>query len=118
MDHNKTVGEKHDQGKIKAGVIIDFGLALMAVAEVGTFGIEKYKLRGGWSSVPDGIQRYEDAMWRHLIKSRYERLDDDSGLLHEAHFVWCALARLELKFRQAIIDKKDEKSDIFSGGLK
>ncbi len=82
----------------------DFGLALEAVAKVGTFGIEKYKIRGSWKHVPDGRQRYEDAMWRHLLKGKYEPTDFDSGLLHEAHFVWCALARLELLLRKDTID--------------
>lgn len=88
-----------DAGKVMAGVIADFGLALLAVSEVGTHGVKKYS-RGGWEQVPDGRQRYEDAMWRHLLKEKTELFDMDSGLLHEAHTAWCALARLELKLRK------------------
>lgn len=97
-DPKKELGAKLDQGKPLAGVVGDFGLALLAISEVGTFGIKKYA-RGSWEKVPNGRQRYEDAMWRHLLKEKTELFDLDSGLLHEAHFAWCALARLELKLR-------------------
>lgn len=105
--NDKMVGKKNDEGKTKVGVMADFGLALTAVAEVGTFGIEKYKLRGGWAHVPDGLQRYDDAMWRHLLKKKYKSFDEESGLLHEAHFVWCAIAHLELLLRQLQEDTLD-----------
>lgn len=77
-------GSKLDAGKVLAGVLEDFSLALLEVAKVGTFGANKYS-RGGWQSVPDGITRYADAKWRHLLKGRFEDLDSDSGLLHAAH---------------------------------
>ncbi len=93
-------GAKLDAGKPMAGVLGDFGLALMAVAEVGTFGANKYT-RGGWQSVPNGIERYTDAAWRHLLKEPLEPLDDDSGLSHAAHMAWNALARLELQLRES-----------------
>jgi len=92
-------GSKFDAGKTLAGVLGDFGLALMAVADVGTFGAKKYS-RGGWQSVPDGFQRYIDAMWRHLLKERYEPVDQDSGLPHIAHACWNLLAVLELMLRE------------------
>lgn len=91
-------GAKLDAGKIKAGVLGDFALALSAVAEVGTFGAEKYT-RGGWQHVPNGVERYTDAMWRHLLDENQEAFDADSGLLHAAHLAWNALARLELMLR-------------------
>ena len=91
-------GAKLDYGKTQASLLSDFSLALMAVAEVGTFGAGKYT-RGGWQSVPDGITRYSDAAWRHLLKERQESLDEDSGLHHAAHMAWNALARLELLLR-------------------
>ena len=91
-------GVKHDEGKVLAGLIGDFGLALMEVARVGTFGAEKYT-RGGWQSVPNGRERYNDAMWRHLLASSEEVIDPESGLEHELHMVWNALAKLELRMR-------------------
>lgn len=93
-------GAKLDAGKIYGSLLDDFSLALMAVAEVGTFGANKYS-RGGWQSVPNGAQRYRDAMWRHLLKERHEGCDGDSGLMHIAHRAWNALAELELVLREA-----------------
>jgi len=92
-------GAKLDAGKVLAGVLADFSLALLAVAEVGTHGAEKYS-RGGWQSVPDGETRYKDADWRHLLKGRHEDKDPDSGLLHDAHRAWNVLAALELRLRR------------------
>lgn len=92
----KTQGVKHDDGKIKAALLLDFRNALTAVAEVGTFGADKYT-RGGWQSVPDAETRYSDALWRHLLT---EGNDEESGLLHVAHAAWNILALLELKIHQ------------------
>ena len=94
-----VAGAKLDNGKMQAGVLKDFSLALMAVAEVGTFGANKYT-RGGWQSVPNGIERYEDAFWRHLLAERHDPIDADSELLHVSHLCWNLLARLELMLRK------------------
>jgi len=101
-------GAKLDDGKIMGGVLKDFSLALKAVAEVGTFGAKKYT-RGGWQSVPNGIERYGDALWRHLLSERHEPIDTDSKLLHEAHLAWNSLARLELILRKDLgrVDNSD-----------
>jgi len=92
-------GAKLDAGKVSASLLGDFSLALRAVAEVGTFGARKYT-RGGWQTVPNGQERYSDAMWRHLLAERHEPNDADSGLAHAAHLAWNALARLELALRE------------------
>jgi hypothetical protein len=91
-------GAKLDAGKTMAGVLADFPRALKAVAEVGTFGAKKYS-RGGWQSVPRGVERYTDAMWRHLLEESISEFDVDSGLRHAAQVAWNALARLELMLR-------------------
>lgn len=90
-------GAKLDQGKVKAGVLHDFSEALFQVAQVGTYGAEKYT-RGGWQSVPNGAERYFDAFWRHLLESRYQECDDDTGLSHLAHAAWNLLAVIELEY--------------------
>lgn len=92
------LGAKLDDGKVYAGVLSDFSLALIEVARVGTHGVHKYS-RGGWLHVPDGETRYTDAMWRHLLAERHNIYDVDSDLLHAAHLAWNALARLELMLR-------------------
>ena len=91
-------GAKLDQGKILAGIILQFSRAIWAVLQVATFGANKYT-RGGWQSVENGQERYTDAMFRHLLKEQQEDVDPDSGLPHEFHVAWNALARLELKLR-------------------
>ena len=87
-------GVKADAGKVQAGLLADFRNALVAVAEVGTFGADKYE-RDGWRRVENGTVRYTDAMWRHLLAG--DGVDDDSGLSHLAHLAWNALALLEMK---------------------
>lgn len=92
-------GAKLDCGKIRAGLLEDFSLALMAVAEVLDFGARKYT-PGGWQAVPDGEARYRDAAWRHLLARRHEEVDQDSGLDHDAQVIWNLCAALELKLRR------------------
>lgn len=94
-------GAKLDAGKTRAGLVLHgFANALLAVCEVGTYGALKYT-DNGWESVPNGISRYTDAMYRHLLKEATgEDLDVESGILHAAHAAWNALARLELMLRE------------------
>jgi len=92
-------GAKLDAGKLRPGlVILGFSRALEGVAEVGTYGAKKYSA-GGWESVPNGVERYTDAMWRHYLAERRELLDPESWLPHAAHAAWNSLARLELILR-------------------
>lgn len=90
-------GKKHDSGKPMAGLIMhDFSRALLAVAEVATYGVQKYDKPSGWQTVEDGLQRYSDAKARHMLAQGSELYDDESHLLHLAHEAWNALAILEL----------------------
>ena len=77
---------KFDQGKVRMSLLIA-GLheSIKAVSEVLTFGAKKYEAHS-WKTVPNGKERYLDAMYRHLnaIHSG-ERLDPESGLLHWSH---------------------------------
>lgn len=102
-------GAKLDAGKLRAGLVLgDFAHALAEVAKVGTFGAQKYTDHG-WLSVPNGMQRYTDAMLRHwLAEHTHASHDDQTGLLHAAHLAWNALARLELLAREAVIDALPE----------
>ena len=94
-------GAKLDSGKIRPTLIFrDMARALSAVAEVATFGAKKYS-EGGWLYVPEAYDRYTDAMFRHYDKEAVgEEYDRDSGLAHQAHLAWNALARLELLLRE------------------
>lgn len=98
-------GAKLDHGKIDCSLLEDFGLALLAVAEVATFGSKKYSI-SGWLKVSNGTQRYGSAGLRHLLKKKYEEFDKDSGLLHASHEAWNALAKLELILRDDPETKK------------
>ena len=96
-------GAKLDAGKapISQGVLQYFPAALKQVALLSQYGAEKYTWKG-WESVPDGINRYSDAMGRHLLDEEKSFWDDEeggSGLLHATAVAWNALARLELILR-------------------
>lgn len=93
-------GAKLDGGKIRPSLIMNgFPRALQAIAEVGTYGANKYS-DNGWMEVPNGFDRYTDAMYRHLLADATgDLVDDESGLFHIAHAAWNAMARLELMLK-------------------
>jgi len=97
-------GAKLDQGKNRLGLVLgDFSRALQAVGMVGTLGASKYTDHG-WIKVENGINRYTDALYRHLLKhSEGECLDPETGLPHLAHIAWNSLAVLEFYERSEII---------------
>jgi hypothetical protein len=92
-------GAKLDAGKPDCSLLNYFGLALLEVSKVGTFGAEKYT-RGGWQHVDNGINRYTAAMIRHWLQEKYNEYDSDLPVLHAAQVAWNALARLELILRE------------------
>ena len=101
-------GLKYDQGKSRLGeMLIDFSDSLTLVAQVWAFGADKYA-KSNWKYVDNGINRYTNAMLRHLIKEGPDgtAIDDESELMHAAHVAWNALARLHL-----IIKRQGEKGE-------
>lgn len=98
---------KYDKGKILGSLPLkDFNLAILAIAEIGTFGANKYA-RSSWKTVPDAAIRYEDAMCRHQLMKETEENDPESGLKHLAHMAWNVLAILQLKLEEE--KKKDDR---------
>lgn len=94
-------GAKLDSGKSKTGLMISgFANAIASVAEVTTYGAAKYT-PNGWVTVPDGIDRYTDALYRHLLLSVHQEKDQESNLDHLAHACWNLLAIYELTLRRA-----------------
>jgi len=93
-------GAKLDAGKVRPELIFrGFARALYAVAEVATFGANKYT-DDGWEKVQDGVKRYRNAGYRHMLaRHAGQQYDDQSGLLHAAHEAWNKLAELELMLR-------------------
>lgn len=92
-------GAKLDAGKTRAALMTQgFGLALLDVAAVTTYGAQKYT-PSGWEYVPDADTRYMDAAFRHLLCREKDSFDADSGHLHLSHAIWNLLAVLELRLR-------------------
>jgi hypothetical protein len=99
---------KHDQNKIPVfrGAVAYFSRAIEGIAAVSQFGATKYAWEG-WRHVDDGINRYTDALIRHLMaEARGEYLDPESGRPHHDHVSWNACARAEL-----IKAKQDERDE-------
>lgn len=93
---------KYDAGKpaVYQGVLDYFPRAVLAVAAISTFGASKYAWKG-WENVPDGYNRYSNALHRHeLYKGIEGDTDSDSKMLHDVHIAWNALARLELVLKE------------------
>lgn len=98
-------GAKLDGEKVMAELTLDgFSRALLAVAEVSTYGARKYS-PGGWQHVEDGQTRYRRAGDRHRLARGHEPYDLESGLLHLAHEAWNRLAELELMLRADAVDR-------------
>ena len=101
-------GAKLDAGKNRMGLVMSgFPRALLAVGEIATYGANKYT-PNGWVSVPNGKERYTDAMYRHLLEeAQGAEYDEESHMRHAAHAAWNALARLELLLREREQTAKD-----------
>lgn len=60
-------GTKFDAGKCRPTLILrDMKLAVDAVVQLGEYGAGKYS-KGDWQYVPHAIERYTDAMLRHVL---------------------------------------------------
>lgn len=78
-----SVGIKHDDGKLRYDLIPSE--ALEALAEVITYGANKYE-DNGWQNVDK--ERYVAAFFRHFVAWRKgETLDQESGLPHLKHML-------------------------------
>lgn len=102
----KAPGAKLDAGKttIVRGGLQYFPNAISAVADLSRAGAAKYSW-GGWREVPDGFNRYTEALGRHLAQEGEELFDSDwdsrnEHILHATAVAWNALARLELKLKE------------------
>ena len=94
-----SAGKKEDAGKGRHALVLgDFKRALNEVVKVGTEGAKKYE-DSNWLLVENGIERYTDAQYRHLLEGKGIN-KEDFGLLHAAHTAWNALAALELILRE------------------
>lgn len=110
-------GAKMDNGKapIMQGVLQYFPRALNCVASLSQKGADKYSWKG-WEDVPDGINRYGNALGRHLVYEETEGLYDNgpggTGELHATAVAWNALARLELILREQEANDGTNNDDV------
>lgn len=93
-DVEPETGVKFDGEKVRAALLP--GKALRLVAEVLTFGAQKYG-DNNWRKMKD-LGRYRHAMVRHLLAVlEGEDVDPESGKRHMAHIATNALFLLELE---------------------
>ena len=84
---------KADTGKAMMSLMaVQFGDMNKQIAEVLTFGAEKYPkpiTHDSWKTVPEGRRRYIDAALRHfhMYFVEGEELDPESGKHHLAHMM-------------------------------
>lgn len=102
----KPEGLKYDAGKPRlAEMFIDFQDSMVELSKVWAFGANKYD-KANWKLVDDALNRYTNAMLRHLIAEEQSALDDESHMLHAAHVAWNALVRLHF-----VIENEKHKSE-------
>ena len=88
-----ATGLKYDHGKLRYDLVPP--TALMNVAEVLTFGANKYS-DNNWKTVQPFESRYIAAAIRHIEAYRQgEIFDDESGLPHLAHASTCLMFLLQ-----------------------
>lgn len=98
-------GTKYDNGKLRlAEMIIDFRIAMEELCKVWEFGANKYE-KSNWKKLANPVDRYTNAMLRHLLAEETNLVDDESNLLHAAHIAFNALARLYFIARNKKVDK-------------
>ena len=86
-------GRKFDSGKPMLSLLPPH--AVMAVGRVLTIGAQKYAV-DNWKFVPNGEQRYKDALMRHLFQYlQGTDTDEETGEHHLAHLMCCALFILD-----------------------
>jgi Domain of unknown function (DUF5664) len=111
---SNVVGRKLDKGKPRLSLLWrePLGPALVAVAQILQYGIEKYKVTAGnWMFVENAEERYTDALYRHLAASLDGHwVDDESKLPHMAHAACNALfvLAIQLKARRATVQPYSE----------
>lgn len=92
---NKDCGAKLDEGKLRYTLIPPSSLKWLA--RLWTNGAEKYS-PNGWKEVPEGKERYTDALFRHLEAYRAgEWTDKDTKVPHLIAVAWNALVVVWLK---------------------
>ena len=99
-------GRKDDAGKPSPSLLPI--KPLMAIVDVLTFGARKYD-RDNWMKVDNAVERYEDAMLRHLFAWKAgETNDPESGLPHLAHAGCCLLFLMHFELAPESTPRSDK----------
>ena len=100
-DHEITLLNMNKEGLISfiryAGLCLGGVVNLYTeLAKIYTYGLEKGYGRESWKTVPNAIDRYNNAMERHFrtFKSGKYINEEDGGMLHIAQAAWNALTLL------------------------
>ena len=102
-------GVKHDKDKLKWSLLMSFK-SLKDVVRVLMFGARKYPSADNWKKVPDGKQRYKDALMRHVVAyMNGEKKDEETELSHLCHCVCCALFLMEID-NENILKERENKN--------
>lgn len=104
-------GRKDDSGKPRWFLLP--WVELSEVVDVLTQGAKRYGANN-WKVVPNAEERYKDALARHFAAiMRGEMRDPDSGKLHGAHIVCCALFLMwfENQKAKALMSHSDASPD-------
>ena len=98
MGNQQGVGLKFDGGKTRWS-LLPFD-AIEEQAKVMGFGAEKYEANS-WQTVPNGIERYTDAAFRHLVSyNQGDFIDEESGFSHLSHALCCISFVLHLEMEK------------------
>lgn len=106
MQNEKEYYErKHDKGKPKYRLIPPEWI--IGIYSIFEYGAKQYGLET-WQTVPNAIERYQDALYRHwVVFLQGEHIDTDSGCHHLLHIAWNALAIWYLQTQQG--NEKDNE---------
>ena len=108
MTNLNQPGVKDDANKLRYDLIPTS--AITGLAEVLTMEARKYT-PNGWRNVPDGIERYYAALYRHLLAWRNgEQIDPESGLHHLKHVMINVAFLLELSSDEKNNSKTNKSS--------
>lgn len=95
-------GKKYDEGKLRFDLIPP--IAMKALAQVYTFGAEKYD-DNTWQNLENFYSRYMAALHRHLNAHQLGEIrDPESGFYHLDHALWNLVAlrwKMEEDFKAA-----------------
>jgi hypothetical protein len=104
---NSAVGVKHNKKKLPMSILFtQFPDALKAVVECSEYGHRKYIETDAdylnFKRVEGGSKTYADASIRHRLEPGN---DVESGLPHQYHVAWNALAELQLWIEENMLNK-------------